>query len=71
MAGLIQRVDTSDVREGIDPEDTVPCPMCGKRHRIGLVGESGMTEDCFRSLMAQRRQVRDQIAWLERHGNTG
>jgi hypothetical protein len=71
MAGLIQSVDTSNVREGIDPEDAVPCPMCGKRHVLDVVGASGMNEKCFASLMAQRRQLRDQVAWLERHGNTG
>jgi hypothetical protein len=69
--GLIQRIDTTELREGIDAADAVPCPMCGKRHRVGLVGESGMTEECFRSLMAQRQQVRDQVAWLERYGDTG
>ena len=41
---LIQRVDTDDVRESEDRDELVPCPMCGKRHRVGLVGESGMNE---------------------------
>ena len=69
--GLIQSVDTSDVREHLDVEDTVPCPMCGKRHVLDVVGESGMNEKCFRSLMAQRQQLRDQVRWLERQQKTG
>jgi hypothetical protein len=71
MAGLIQSVDTSDVREGIDPEDAVPCPMCGKRHVLDVVGASGMNEKCFASLMSQRRQMRRQVDWLKRQQETG
>jgi hypothetical protein len=69
--GLIQSVDTDELREGIDPEDAVPCPMCGKRHVLDVVGASGMNQKCFASLMSRRRQMRRQIAWLERYGDTG
>jgi hypothetical protein len=69
--GLIQSVDTSDLREHLSTDETVECPMCGKRHRVGLVGESGMNEDCLARLMRQREQMRDQVRWLEHHGQAG
>ncbi len=58
MGSMVTRLDAAEIKDRKSRDEVEPCPMCGKRHVLDIVGNSAMSASCFAAFREQHREVR-------------